>query len=58
MIRILFILSVLVLVWYIVYPTYKDGSVYYGAGDARKDGRKSFSLSVTWKTIINKFKKK
>lgn len=57
MIRVLLILSVVVLIYFIVYPTFKDGFVYYGSGDAKKEGRKSFSFGNMWKLIVSKFKK-
>ena len=57
MIRILLILSVLVLIYYIVYPTFKDGKIYYGSGDVRKEGRKSFSFGGIWIAIVSKFKR-
>ena len=57
MVRVLLIISVVILIYYIVYPTFKDGSVYYGSGDARKEGRKSFSFGGMWKIIVSKFKK-
>ena len=57
MVRVLLIISVVILIYYIVYPTFKDGSVYYGSGDARKEGRKSFSFGGMWKIIVSKFKR-
>lgn len=57
MIRLLLVLSVFILFWAVVYPTVKDGKIYYGSGDHTKEGRKSFSLGGIWKLIIIKFKK-
>ena len=57
MVRVLLILSVVILIYYIVYPTFKDGKIYYGSGDVRKDGRKSFSFGDIWKSIVSKFKR-
>ena len=57
MVRVLLILSVVVLIYFIVYPTYKDGFVYYGYGDAKKEGRKSFSFGNMWKLIVSKIKR-
>ena len=57
MVRVLLILSVVILIYFIVYPTFKDGFVYYGSGDAKKEGRKSFSFGSMWKLIISKFKR-
>ncbi len=57
MVRVLLILSVVILIYYIVYPTFKDGKIYYGSGDVRKEGRKSFSFWNMWKAIVSKFKK-
>jgi len=58
MIRVLIVLSAIILLWFIVYPTIKDGKIYYGSGDPKKDNRKELSFSVIWKTIVSKFKRK
>jgi len=58
MVRILLVLSVFILFWAVVYPTVKDGKIYYGSGDHTKEGRKSFSFGNMWKAIVSKLKRK
>lgn len=37
-------IAILIVIYLIIYPTYKNGRVYYGYGDHRGEDRKSFTL--------------